>query len=198
METIQIEIANKRFNVLYAVSEEDKIQGLQDVESLNDNEGCLFDYSSNPEESLVFTMENTSIPLDIIFIDDDGEIISIKKGEPFAKEPIIEKNGPISFVLEVKQNSGISEDDELELEDENENEDQSSSEEMHVIAPDGTIMISLEGGERIFSRKNTRVLIKKAKKAFKTNEDADYKSLGRYMFKCIHTQDTQKQEYVEK
>lgn len=193
METIQIEIANKRFNVLYAISEEDKIQGLQNVESLEDNEGCLFDYSSNPQESLAFTMENTSIPLDIIFIDDDGEVISIKKGDPFAKEPIIEDNGPIAFVLEVKQNSGISEDDELELED-----DQELSKEMHVIAPDGTIMISLEGGERIFSRKNTRILIKKAKKAFKTKNDVDYKSLGKYMFKCIHIQDTQKQEYIEK
>lgn len=196
METIQIEIGNKRFNVLYAVSEKDKIQGLQNVESLEDDEGCLFDYSSNPQESLDFTMENTSIPLDIIFIDDDGEVISIHKGEPFAKEPITEENGPIAFVLEVKQNSGITEDDELELEEENDVEE--SSTEMHVIAPDGSIMITLEGGERIFSRKNTRVLIKKAKKAFKTKNDSDYKSLGKYMFKCIHTQDTQKQEYVEK
>ena len=45
--------------------------------------------------------------------------------------------------------------------------------------------MDLWGGERIFSRKNTVVLIRKAKKAALTNSDKDIKALGRYMFKCI-------------
>jgi hypothetical protein len=45
--------------------------------------------------------------------------------------------------------------------------------------------MDLWGSERIFSRKNTKVLIKKAKKADNTKSDSDYKSLGVYMFKCI-------------
>jgi hypothetical protein len=47
--------------------------------------------------------------------------------------------------------------------------------------------MELEGGERIFSRKNTKVLIKYAKKAYKTKEDKDYKALGKRLFKFLHT-----------
>ena len=36
-----------------------------------------------------------------------------------------------------------------------------------------------------------------AKRANKTKLDSDYKRLGRRMFKYIHTQDTNKPEYVE-
>lgn len=36
---------------------------------------------------------------------------------------------------------------------------------MKVLAQDGSDQYELWGGERIFSRKNTKVLIKKAKKA---------------------------------
>jgi hypothetical protein len=43
--------------------------------------------------------------------------------------------------------------------------------------------MELQGGERIFSRKSTKVLIRKAKKAERTKLDKDYKSLGLYIFK---------------
>jgi hypothetical protein len=36
---------------------------------------------------------------------------------------------------------------------------------MKVLAPDGSTQMNLEGGERIISRKQTKILIKKAKKA---------------------------------
>jgi hypothetical protein len=37
---------------------------------------------------------------------------------------------------------------------------------MKVLAPDGSTQMKLQGGERIFSRKNTKILIKQAKKAY--------------------------------
>jgi len=43
----------------------------------------------------------------------------------------------------------------------------------------------LEGGERIVSRKETKVLIKKALKANVSKEDKDYKALGKYIFKVL-------------
>jgi len=45
--------------------------------------------------------------------------------------------------------------------------------------------MELEGGERIFSRKNTRTLIRMAKKANETKSDTDYKRLGNKMFSYI-------------
>jgi len=54
----------------------------------------------------------------------------------------------------------------------------------------------LEGGERIVSRRETVVLIRKALKAYSSKEDKDYKALGKYMFKVLKGQDTRKPEYV--
>ena len=41
--------------------------------------------------------------------------------------------------------------------------------------------MELKGGERIVSRKETKVLIRKAKKALDSYSDNDYKSLGKYI-----------------
>ena len=68
---------------------------------------------------------------------------------------------------------------------------------MRVLAQDGSSQMDLWGGERIFSRKNTVVLIRKAKKAASTGLDKDIKALGRYMFKCIKGQDERPAEYVK-
>jgi hypothetical protein len=43
----------------------------------------------------------------------------------------------------------------------------------------------LQGGERIVSRRETKILIKKAKKADKSKDDKDYKALGKYIFKVL-------------
>jgi len=53
---------------------------------------------------------------------------------------------------------------------------------MQVIASDGSVQMELQGGERIFSRRSTKILIKKAKKAEASKLDKDYKALGRYIF----------------
>ena len=105
-------------------------------------------------------MKDTLIPLDIIFIDQDGEVLSIYQGEPGNLD--IAKEDNVKYVLEVNINSGVEEGDELEFEDEDPN--------LKVIAPDGSIQYELENGARIFSRKNTVTLIKMAKKADASKE----------------------------
>jgi hypothetical protein len=45
--------------------------------------------------------------------------------------------------------------------------------------------MELWGGERIFSRKNTKTLIRMSKKANLTKKDSDYKRLGKKMFEYI-------------
>ena len=57
--------------------------------------------------------------------------------------------------------------------------------------------MELEGGERIFSRPNTKTLIKFAKKAVSTGNDNDYKKLGDRLFKFLQVQDSNPAEYVE-
>ena len=73
---------------------------------------------------------------------------------------------------------------------------------MKVIGSDGGTQFLLQGGERIVSRKETRVLIKKAKKAESVKNDEDAfdkacKSLGKYMFKVLYGQDHREAQYVQ-
>lgn len=186
---ISIEIGDKKYKVKEAKTEEEKMKGLQDIESLPENEGMLFYYDS--PQDVAYWMKDTKVPLDIVFINDDEEVISVKQGKPLSEGLIEEDN--VLYVLEVNQGSGIQPGDELDIEDEEEEDDNT----MKVLASDGTIQMELEGGERIFSRKNTKVLIKFAKKAYKTKDDKDYKALGKRLFKYLHIQDTNEPEYVE-
>ena len=191
MEKIKISIEDKEYTVEVAKTQEEKSKGLQGRKSLGKNEGMLFIYDK--PQTVGFWMDKTEIPLDIIFINEDEEVISVYKGKPLSKEIAEEDN--VKYVLEVNQGSGIKEDDELEFEEDSEDSDKIT---MKVIAPDGSTQMELEGGERIFSRKNTRTLIKMAKRADETKSDTDYKRLGNKMFKYIKQQNSRKPDYVTK
>lgn len=191
MEKIKISIEDKEYTVEVAKTQEEKSKGLQGRKSLGKNEGMLFIYDK--PQTVGFWMDETEIPLDIIFINEDEEVISVYKGKPLSKEIAEEDN--VKYVLEVNQGSGIKEDDELEFEEDSEDSEKIT---MKVIAPDGSTQMELEGGERIFSRKNTRTLIKMAKRADETKSDTDYKRLGNKMFKYIKQQNSRKPDYVTK
>lgn len=197
------------FNLLVAETEEQKIAGMNDVSELPESEGMLFDYSDEPLASAEFTMENCGIPLDIIFVNQDGIVISVKRGDPYATEPIIEDSEFVSCVIELNVNSGVKPGDKTDLfndiqtKEQSENEENSSSEEtqignneLHVYGPDGEVQAVLNGGERIFSRHSSAILIKKAKLAYETKDDKDYKALGRYAFDEMRRQDGREPEYA--
>ena len=186
---IRIKIHNKEYKVKEATSSEDKAKGLQGVDNLPEDEGMLFYF--DPPQDVQFWMKDVSIPLDIVFIDDDEEVIKVQEGIP-NDETFIEAPD-VAYVLEVNANSRIQVGDELELDDEEEDK----GPVMKVLAQDGSDQYALWGGERIFSRKNTKILIKKAKKANSTQDIKDYKALGKYIFKCIKIQDTRDPEYVQ-
>lgn len=182
MNKVKIWIGTKEYQVEVAETEEQQEQGLQDRTNLPENEGMLFIFDE--EEPRLFWMKNTSIPLDIIFIDDELTVTSVETGIPNS-EDMIEGFG--SYVLEVNTNSGITEGDELKF----------SQEKMLVLDDRGNIQMELQGGERIFSRAHTKTLIKFAQKANNTKDDKDYAALGRRLFKFLQVQEETPAEYVE-
>ena len=182
-----IKLGGQEYDIFIAKSEEQKKQGLQYFKSLPKDEGMLFVINeSNPVETL-FHMHNVAFPLDMIFMDDEFKVLDVKRGNP--EDDKIE--GIASYVLEVNADSGIKVGDEADLEDDDEDF------VMKVLSPDGSVQMQLEGGERIVSRKETLVLIKKALKAAASKDDKDYKALGKYIFKVIKGQDSREPEYVD-
>ena len=204
---VDVQIGEKTYKLLVATTEEEKEQGLMNVEEMDDDEGMLFDYSDDPQPELSFWMKDTEIPLDIIFVNQDGTVISVKQGQPNSEELITEDSEFISCVIELNINSGVKAGDKTDLFSEinNETEDEDETDEhpelgvnrLYVYGSDGSVQAELQGGERIFSRKSSAVIIRKAKKAYVSKEDKDYKALGRYIFKEMKAQDERPAEYVD-
>lgn len=193
MKTINLEINDKEYNVLVAQTEDEKATGLMNVEEMDPNEGMLFVYDT--PQTLEFWMKDTEIPLDIIFIDSDWEVKKIAKGNPF-DEAILSCDN-VQYVLELNQNSEVQVGDEVDIEDDELSPGNSLNlNKMYVYGSDGNVQAEIVGGERIFSIKNTKTLIRMAKRAYTTKKESDYKRLGKKIFEYLHTQDTNEPDYV--
>lgn len=184
-----IKIGSKEYRVREAKTDQEKIKGLQGVEKLPKDEGMLFYFDPNEEVSM--WMKDTKIPLDIIFINEEQEVTKVHQGKP--EDETLITSPETAYVLEVNQGSGIKVGDELDIDD-------NSDPVMKVLAPDGSTQMELWGGERIVSRRETRILIKKAKDSENAKGTPQFenkcRSLGKYIFKVIKGQDTRPAEYV--
>lgn len=192
-EKVEISINDEDYDVLVFRTEEEKEIGLQNVESMDDDEGGIFVYDK--PQHVDFWMKDTSIPLDIIFVDENNTVISVKQGEPNSEEYISEDN--VKYVIELNANSGIKSGDKVIFEDYTEIINGLDVNKMYVIGEDGKPQMELFGGERIFSIPSTKIIIKKAKKAYKEKTDSAYRSLGKYVFKEMNAQDSRGKEYVK-
>ncbi len=81
-----------------ALTEEEKKRGLMFVEELQNTNGMLFIYKK--PRVLKMWMKNTKIDLDIIFINENNLISSIKKGLKLSRK-IISSDFPVLAVLEI-------------------------------------------------------------------------------------------------
>lgn len=192
MERIKVQVGNKEYSCEVFKTEEARRKGLQGIEYLPPDQGALFVWED--EATREMWMKDTKIPLDQIAINDDDEVVLVYTAQPEDETLVPFMNA--KYILEVNAESGIVEGDEFEIDD----SDDLNKYVMKVLAPDGSTQMYLQGGERIVSRKETRTLIKKAKKAY-ANKGGDYdrycKSLGKYMFKILKGQDNREPEYVQ-
>lgn len=77
-------------------------QGLMNRETLEENQGMVFVFPRTVPRSS-FWMKNTSIPLDIAFVNESGTIVDIQQMEPFDKKHTT-CTQPHRYVVEVNQN----------------------------------------------------------------------------------------------
>lgn len=198
-ETI-IEIADKKYKVLLAETEEERTQGLSNVESMDDDEGMLF-VMPEDQSQVVFNTEEMEFDIDLVFIDQDDEVYNVVLGKAHSSEVIVsepsDSEDTTKYVLEVNANSGIQIGDELDFEDDEDDISEEEVDKMYILGSDGKPQMDLVGGERIISRLETKQLIKKAKKANREKTENAYKKLGKYMFKILEKQDNRDPEYVE-
>ena len=109
LSTPKVTIAKQTFNLTLAKTTQEKIKGLSNRKSLNQNDGMLFIFEKKGKYS--FWMKDTFIPLDIIYIDNNKIVDIFKNLPPQAGNtgllPIYTPKNDSNYVLEI--NGGLSE-----------------------------------------------------------------------------------------
>jgi uncharacterized membrane protein (UPF0127 family) len=90
--TVTTSTGEHRFMVEIADDDAERQRGLMEREPLADDRGMLFEFPDVAERG--FWMRNTPSPLDIIYVDPHGRIVSIAKNATPYSEAIIPSNGP--------------------------------------------------------------------------------------------------------
>ncbi|WP_142850638.1 DUF192 domain-containing protein [Telmatospirillum sp. J64-1] len=86
------------FDVELALTPEQRAQGLMFRRELAEDHGMLFDFGS--ERTIHMWMKNTLIPLDMLFLSEEGRVIGLaERTEPLSLEVI--SGGPARYVLEL-------------------------------------------------------------------------------------------------
>ena len=193
--TETIEIEDQKYDIEIADTEKKRMIGLKNIDSLKDKQGMLFIFDNLTTDS--FTMKETKIDLDIIFIDEDKEVLEVHSVKAFDPNPII-CSEPYMYVFETNINSGIKKGDELDFDDDFTEDEMTEikKSKMLVLDSEGNVQMKLIGGERIISRIKTKQLVKAALKAYKTDNDSDYKRVGRMILKELNAQDNRPTQYV--
>jgi len=99
--TLEIETDDGTVTLSIEIADEpnERSRGLMFREALDDDAGMLFIYPVPRIAS--FWMKNTLIPLDMIFIDEGGEVTSIaRETVPHSLKPV-RSTAPVKYILEI-------------------------------------------------------------------------------------------------
>jgi uncharacterized membrane protein (UPF0127 family) len=88
-----------KFTVELALTDEQRMQGLMFRKQMAPDAGMLFDFGESRRVQM--WMENTILPLDMVFIGKDGTISSVHPDAVPYSQAIIDSGVPVSYVLEL-------------------------------------------------------------------------------------------------
>lgn len=95
----EVSVGGQRFEVEIARTDGERSQGLMFRRFLPANAGMLFDFEQT--RSIAMWMKNTFIPLDMLFIDEAGEVVYIAERTVPKSLATISAPQPVRYVLEL-------------------------------------------------------------------------------------------------
>jgi uncharacterized membrane protein (UPF0127 family) len=100
LATVPMEIGNKTFTLEVADRTDSRTYGLMRRDSMPADHGMIFVFDK--EEQRGFWMKNCRIPLDIIFLDAGGKVVSVKQMKPYdlSSTP---SDGPAQYAIELNK-----------------------------------------------------------------------------------------------
>ena len=109
---VETDEGERRFTIEVADDDRERSAGLMFRAEMKDEHGMLFVFDNT--RRVAFWMKNTPLPLDLVFVGEDGRVAAVMEGVPFSTAPI-SPEAPVRFVLELNagtaQKAGIAEGD---------------------------------------------------------------------------------------
>jgi hypothetical protein len=102
LPTVQMRIGSRDYVLEVAADEFSRMRGLMERDSMPDEHGMIFVFPQDTDEG--FWMHNTRIPLDILFIDRWGKVVSVKHMKPY-DENTTSSGGSYRYAIELNAGS---------------------------------------------------------------------------------------------
>jgi uncharacterized membrane protein (UPF0127 family) len=97
---VKMKIGRETFSLEVADTPKKQQLGLMHRKSMPQDRGMIFVFPEEQERS--FWMKNTLIPLDIIYLDAGGKVVSVKQMKPL-DESSVPSDGPAKYAVELNQ-----------------------------------------------------------------------------------------------
>lgn len=98
LRTVRMEIGGQPFTLEIAATDEDRQRGLMERKSMPADAGMIFVFDR--EQFLSFWMKNTLIPLDILYLNNAGQIVTIAQMKPL-DESGVPTRAPARYAIEL-------------------------------------------------------------------------------------------------
>jgi hypothetical protein len=102
LPTTKMQIGNKTFTLEVADTRSTKEYGLMHRDSMPADHGMIFVFSDEAERR--FWMHNTRIPLDIIYVNAAGKVVSVKQMKPYDESGVL-SDGPAQYAIELNKDA---------------------------------------------------------------------------------------------
>ncbi|HWE94461.1 MAG TPA: DUF192 domain-containing protein [Tepidisphaeraceae bacterium] len=118
LPVVKMQIGKRDYHIEVAATQAQQETGLMKRDSMPEDHGMIFVFGE--EKVLEFWMKNTRIPLDILFLDARGRVVSIRQMEPY-DERHTSSDFPAKYAIELNRgaaaDSGVKVGDRLTIPD---------------------------------------------------------------------------------
>jgi uncharacterized membrane protein (UPF0127 family) len=104
-QSVDVRLGGKTFHLEIAATHRARMNGLMHRPSLAADRGMLFVFGT--QEPRAFWMRNVTFPLDIIYIDEAGTVVSIKVGNAY-DDRSVPSDAPMRYAIELNKGAAAS------------------------------------------------------------------------------------------
>jgi uncharacterized membrane protein (UPF0127 family) len=103
LSVCDVKIGNTLFELEIANLKATREQGLKARDSMPADHGMIFVFKD--PQLLYFWMKDTRIPLDILYLDERANIISIQQMQPYVTSPTTNSDAPAKWAIELNEHA---------------------------------------------------------------------------------------------